>query len=53
MSYMFCSCPALTHLDLSGFNVTKVTDISYMFLDCSAPATFDFSQNSTLQALMQ
>ena len=35
MSYMFASCPALTRLDLSGFDTGKVTDMSLMFSQCS------------------
>ena len=33
MSYMFCSCTSLTSLDVSKFDTSKVTDMSYMFTD--------------------
>ena len=34
MGYMFSSCSSLTTLDLSGFDTSKVTDMSNMFNSC-------------------
>ena len=43
MSAMFCTCRALTSIDLSHFNTTKVTDMSWMFADCENLAGLDVS----------
>ena len=32
---MFSGCSKLTSLDLSGFDTSSVTDMSYMFRECS------------------
>ena len=34
-SLMFLNCESLTNLDLSNFDTSKVTDMSYMFRQCS------------------
>ena len=34
MSTMFQACYELMYLDLSNFNTSKVTDMSYMFFEC-------------------
>jgi len=34
MSSMFCSCKELEYLDLSNFDTSNVTDMSYMFDQC-------------------
>lgn len=34
MSHMFDGCSSLTSLDISSFNTSNVTDMSYMFTDC-------------------
>ena len=39
MSAMFRSCVALKSLDVSGFNTENVTNMSYMFSDCSSSLT--------------
>ena len=39
MAAMFHYCSGLTSLDVSHFNTQKVTDMSFMFSDCSALAT--------------
>ena len=39
MGYMFYYCERLTSLDVSGFDTAKVTDMSYMFWECSALTT--------------
>ena len=39
MGSMFNGCTNLTSLDLSSFNTSNVTDMSYMFSDCSKLAT--------------
>ena len=35
MSLMFYGCGSLTTLDLSSFDTSNVTDMGYMFCDCS------------------
>ncbi len=35
MSGMFAACGGLTTLDVRNFDTANVTDISYMFYDCS------------------
>ena len=39
MLQMFYNCNALTSLDLSGWDTSKVTDMRYMFAGCSALKT--------------
>ena len=39
MNSMFDRCSALTSLDLTSFNTANVTDMSYMFMGCSALTT--------------
>ena len=36
MSSMFMNCSSLINLDLSNFNTSNVTDMSYMFSVCSS-----------------
>ena len=35
MSTMFQDCNVLEYLDLSNFNTSNVTDMSYMFFGCN------------------
>ena len=42
-SYLFSGCPALTNLDLSGFDTSKVTDMSNMFSGCKHLTNLDLS----------
>ena len=35
MSHMFSECSSLKELNLSNFNTNNVTDMSYMFAQCS------------------
>ncbi len=49
-SYMFHKCSNLTTLDLSGFNTSKVTDMSGMFYYCSKLTTLDLSSFDTSKA---
>ena len=48
MDYMFAYCNHLTELDLSNFDTSQVTDMSYMFYNCSLTeldlSNFDTSQ---------
>jgi surface protein len=44
---MFNSCKALTSVDLSGFNTTNVTDMSYMFYYCESLTSVDLSSWDT------
>ena len=39
MNSLFDRCSALTLLDLTNFNTAKVSDMSYMFMGCSALTT--------------
>ena len=39
MYYMFYGCSALTSLDLSGWDTSKVTDMNGMFISCDALKT--------------
>ena len=39
MNSMFDRCSALTSLDLTNFNTAKVSDMSYMFMGCTALTT--------------
>ena len=47
MSHMFISCTALTSLDLSNFNTSKVTDMGDMFENCYALTSLDLSNFNT------
>ena len=44
---MFEYCSSLTNLDLSVFNTSKVTDMSYMFKGCSSLTNLDLSNFDT------
>ena len=44
---MFYNCSALTNLDVSKWNTSKVTDMRYMFYDCKALTTLDISNWDT------
>ena len=35
MGYMFYGCSSLKKLNLSNFNTNNVTDMDYMFSECS------------------
>ena len=39
MRSMFSACSALTSLDVTNFNTANVTDMGYMFYNCSALTT--------------
>ena len=39
MSRMFYNCSALTSLDLSGWDTSKVTDMNGMFIGCDTLKT--------------
>ena len=43
MSYMFNSCPSLTSIDLSGLNLSSVTDMSNMFDSCDSLTSLNLS----------
>lgn len=45
MSYMFYGCSQLKKLDLSGFDVQKVSDFTSMFADCSNLASIIVAAN--------
>ena len=47
MNYMFCSCAALTQLDVSKFDTQKVTDMHGMFVGCEALTQVDVSKFDT------
>ncbi|MDD2445792.1 MAG: BspA family leucine-rich repeat surface protein, partial [Clostridia bacterium] len=47
MSYMFYYCSALTTLNLSSFDTSRVANMSYMFYYCSALITLDISSFNT------
>ena len=40
---MFYNCASLTSLDVSNFNTSNVTNMSYMFQSCSKLTTLDLS----------
>ena len=42
MSHMFDGMKRVTHLDLSGFDTSNVTDMSYMFFNCDALKSITF-----------
>ena len=47
MSDMFCSCSALTSLDLSHFNTQNVTGMGRMFYGCSGLTSLDVKNFNT------
>ncbi len=47
MSGMFCYCPFLTELDMSGFNTANVTNMRWMFAHCSSLLKIDLSSFET------
>ena len=47
MSEMFFQCSSLTNLDLSKFDTSEVTDMSYMFSDCNSLTSIDVSTFNT------
>ena len=47
MSAMFLGCSALTQLNLSNFDTSKVTDMSSMFFGCSSLTQLDLSNFNT------
>ena len=44
---MFRGCKSLTSLDVSKFNTSKVTDMSYMFSECKSLTSLDVSNFNT------
>jgi surface protein len=44
---MFQSCCKLTSVDLSAFDLAKVTDVSYMFWGCSSLESVTFPESTT------
>lgn len=42
---MFSSCKSLTSLDVSNFDTSKVTDMSYMFNSCNSLKTLHLGEN--------
>ena len=42
MDSMFSNCNSLTSLDLSNFNTSQVTNMSWMFTGCSSLTSLDF-----------
>ena len=47
MSNMFGNCSSLNSLNVSNFNTSKVTDMSYMFYSCGKLTTLDISNWDT------
>jgi surface protein len=47
MSNMFYNCNALTSLNLSSFDTSKVNDMSYMFYNCNALTSLNLSSFDT------
>ena len=47
MGSMFSGCEALTSLDLSNFDTSHVSDMSYMFSGCDALTTLNISHFDT------
>ena len=50
---MFRDCAALTTLDLSNFNTANVTDMGYMFYNCTALATIYSGDWAKMSGLVQ
>jgi len=50
MSSMFSSCESLESIDVSGFDTSKVTKMSYMFYSCSGLSSLDISGFDTSNA---
>ncbi len=44
---MFASCTGLTELDLSSFNTSNVTSMTYMFSGCTGLTKLDLSSFNT------
>ena len=47
MNSVFSSCSSLTSLDLSNFNTSNVTDMSFMFASCTGLTSLDLSNFDT------
>ena len=47
---MFCDCTNLKSLDLSNFNTSDVSDMSYMFANCEKLKSLDISSFNTSNA---
>ena len=45
LSYIFSDCKCLQEVDFSNFNSDKITDMSYMFLNCSSLKKIIFPEN--------
>lgn len=44
---MFYGCSALENIDVSNFNTSNVTNMSYMFYDCRKVKTLDVANWDT------
>ena len=44
---MFSSCSSLTSIDISKFNIEKVTSMSWMFAYCSSLISIDSTKFNT------
>jgi surface protein len=49
MSSMFYNCKALTSLDLSTFNISKVTSLGSTFRDCTSLTTLNFPKSKAYE----
>ena len=49
---MFCDCSKLTELDLSGFDTSNVTIMSFMFQYCSSLTELDVSGFDTAKVIL-
>ena len=47
MDAMFYNCSSLTSLDLSNFNTSKITDMTYMFNRCKSLTNINLSSFDT------
>ena len=45
MTHMFIGCVSLTSLDVSGWDTSKVTNMTDMFRDCRSIVTITFGEN--------
>ena len=50
--HMFYNCASLTSLDVSNFNTSNVTNMSYMFQSCSKLTTLDLSSVTESSVMM-
>jgi surface protein len=50
---MFSRCESLISLDLSGFNTSNVTDMTWMFERCSSLQSLDLSSFDTRKVVYQ